>query len=404
MRNPDELRTALTELERHAPRAQVVLRDVGHRAAVRRRRRVSGIVAVTAGAAAVAVAIALSAPATPQQPGQHATAAGQPACHPAAHPAKVKLTARAVLLTAAVNAAKATATGRYWVVAEKTMLLLGAGPHAHPYNIADYSSSQNWAPRSASLRSWIITRDGGARPATPADRAAWRLAGSPDSWAIGGGFKTSGAAAQGFWQPGSGDVGYLGTAVTAATLRSLPASLAGLKAIMRKAARGGEGMFSVGVQLLQDPVTPHIRANVYRVLATLPGVRLTPITTDPLGRSGRGVAMPGNGAEEVLVISPATGELLSDEFVVTTPGLGTDVSAYTAAHNGCRVYQSIGLSKAQERKAAGGLTEAQCAPFGFFGITFHGQVESYNVYTREGWTNASPTLPATQVGPGQGPG
>jgi hypothetical protein len=399
MRNEEDLRAALSTLEQHAPRAATVLHDIGRQTARRRRRRASGLVAVAAGSAAVAVAVALTVSATPASAptaARHTPKAGGAP--------KVALTARDILLTAAVNAAKAPAVGKYWVVSTKVMLLLGVGTSAHPYNIADYSTQQNWDPRSARLKGWIITKDDGARLATPADRAAWRLAGAPTSWKMGGGFSTSGSAAQAWSQPGGGTVGYLGGAVTAARLRALPRSEARLKAIMRKAARGGEGMFNVGVQLLQDPVRPQVRANVYRILAGLRRVRLTGITADPLGRSGRGVALPGNGTEQVIVISPGTGELLSDEFVVTTPGRRTGADGYLLSHQGCHVYQSIGLSKAAERKVAGGLTRAQCARFGFFGVEYPGQIQSYDAYTRLGWTNASPALPAEQLGPGDGKG
>jgi hypothetical protein len=398
MTNEEDLRAALSRLEQHAPTAAAVLHDIGRRAARRRRRRASGLVAVAAGAAAVAVVVAMSVSATPASA---PTAARH--IQKVDGPPKVRLTARDVLLTAAVSAAKAPTAGRYWVVSMKSMMVLGVGTVAHPYNIADRSTQQNWDPRSARLKGWIITKDDGARAATPADRAAWRLTGAPASWKLGGGFSTSGSAAQAWAQPASGTVGYLGGAVTAARLRALPRSEARLRAIMRKAARGGEGMFDVGVQLLQDPVAPQVRANVYRILAGLRRVQLTGITQDPLGRSGRGVALPGNGTEEVIVISPATGELLSDEFVVTTPGRTTGVDGYSSAHQRCQIYRMTGLSKAAQRKSAH-LTRAQCARFGFFGVQYQGQIESYNAYNREGWTNASPTLPAEQLGPGDGKG
>ena len=59
-------------------------------------------------------------------------------------------------------------------------------------------------------------------------------------------------------------------------------------------------MFGVYDQLLKlDPITPQVRAAVFTDLARLPGVRSIGQVTDPLGRTGYGIALgPGPAGQE----------------------------------------------------------------------------------------------------------
>ncbi len=61
-------------------------------------------------------------------------------------------------------------------------------------------------------------------------------------------------------------------------------------------------------QLLSTPVTPAVRAALYRAAAGLRGVRYDGGTHDPLGRPGVAVSVPGGVR---MVFNPATGTLLS---------------------------------------------------------------------------------------------
>jgi hypothetical protein len=152
------------------------------------------------------------------------------------------------------------------------------------------------------------------------------------------------------------------TFMTAAQFQALPASTAGLEAAIRHAinddpmtanpgtneipepswvawlqqfppfkpgtAAESRLIFAVCLDLLdRDPVTPQVRAAAFRVIATLPGIRLQGRVTDPLGRTGYGVTMPGayrlegpppgDSHQLRVAIDPATGALLATESVST---------------------------------------------------------------------------------------
>jgi hypothetical protein len=317
------------------------------------------------------------------------------------------------------------------VVREQITQLQAAGTAAHPYNIAERTSTQQWDPRSASRRSWYISKDTGATPATPADLTAWRAAGSPASWHIGGlrygqdeqTFTMSPAAAQAWWQTGDNALGDLGrTPATLAVLQALPSDQARLDAVIRRDAlteTGGAAtsslasdMFDTGVWLLTEPVTPQVRAAVYRVIAGLPGVRSVGLTTRQPGWPGDGVSIQGGGGEEeVIVVAPSTGQLLSDETVVTTAGR----TRVQNDSSNCGLPQRLArktFSRAQWAKVLKLVPSAAvCARLARdgsryvqYGTQYQGQVTSSYTVRRAGWTNASPSLPAAQFGPGNGEG
>jgi hypothetical protein len=375
---------------------------------------------VTAAVAAVAVTLAATGPVAPQKPPNRPSGS--------AAPGRV-LSARDILLTAAVSAAKARATGRYWVVADQQMRLQPAGTAAHPYDIAVRARTQAWYPRSADRRYWYIVTDRGARPATPADRAAWRAAGSPRSWRFGGlrygkaaqRFTMSPSPAQAYWQPRDQALGFLGNArATFARLQGLPSGQARLRAVIWRAAGVGHAatpaaaaeVFGEGVWFLTQPVTPRVRASVYKVIAGLPGVRSAGPVTDPRGRRGYGVAMPvGGGEKEVIVVSPSTGALLADELVVATPGRAR-VEQWASDCGWPHMLSLKGLSKAQKARVLKAMpSSAVCARLARdgsryvqYGSRYQGQITRYDAYTKVGWTNASPHLPAVQSGPGSARG
>jgi hypothetical protein len=64
------------------------------------------------------------------------------------------------------------------------------------------------------------------------------------------------------------------------------------------------------IMLLESAnTTPQLRAGLWAVLATAPGVRPAPEARDPLGRPGTAVAIPGIGATFTVVYDPDTSEL-----------------------------------------------------------------------------------------------
>jgi hypothetical protein len=362
----------------------------------------------------------------PGQPGQP----GRPGQQPAV------LSARQILLTAAINAAKAPAAGRYWRVEDINGALSAAGPNGHPYAVDQrYSPEVTWDASAPDVRSWMLPSTGyTTSPATPGAAAAWRADGSPA-------LPATHDKQQAWWQNGGG-IGYFGNeSPTFAQFQALPSNPAGLAAAASKVAEqqqklapvpGNDGhsirvwqyggpsptlsqdMFGVYVQLLKwDPVTPRVRAAVFTDLSRLPGVRSVGQVTDPLGRVGSGIAMSSpNGAagsEEVLVIDPGSGALLADEDVITTVPAGaasaasgavpgpTSCPAATAVQwngsclSGARIVRVNGRNEL--RLDAGGTGVLRRVALGPRLALAPGQVEDYDVMVSAGWTNASPQLP-----------
>jgi hypothetical protein len=368
-------------------------------------------VAITAGAAVLAGI--LVAPGT----GTHQARAAAPAP-----------SARAILLAAAAKAAAASSAGQYWRVETVSASVSAAGPDAHPFAVEQrWSPSVSWDARSPSQRSWTLPAAGYTTvPATAGARAAWLADGSPA-------LPAASSPQQAWWQTGGG-VGYFGnSSPTLAQFQALPSSPAGLAAAVRNAAlrqqETGERairafgslpglsqfMFGIYVQLLKwDPITPQVRAAVFRDIATLPGVRSVGKITDPLGRSGYGIAMTapepaaGSGEEEVLVISPGSGSLLADEYLAVGPGPATGTHAVGAVPGltACPAGAAPGPSPnacqgGVSRPQPGGLVPVREVGGGIARTSLPGPrlalpagtVVSYDAILSAGWTNASPQLP-----------
>jgi hypothetical protein len=307
----------------------------------RRLALAGGGTAVLAGAAAAAVLIATAGTGAPQ-PG-HA-AAGH-----AAGPAGTAPSAQDVLLTAARQSGSApAAAGRYWVTRTVSGTNLAVGTAGHRYVITDRGRDEQWTARAAGRPSAYISQSLGARPASAADTAAWRQAGSPRSWLIavtkpGAGrarLKISAAAGKPFGNPANvGDkVFAIGNSnVSMRQLRRLPATPAGLKKLLLRyfAAPGATGgdlpsgatawLWQTGTGMVTDmPLSPAQRAAAYRMLAALPGVRSLGRVTDPAGRRGTAVALTSRtsaaGTEaSVLIVDPRTGLPLASEVRVVRP-------------------------------------------------------------------------------------
>jgi hypothetical protein len=73
-------------------------------------------------------------------------------------------------------------------------------------------------------------------------------------------------------------------------------------------------MFDTAVSLLAGPVSPGVRGALYRLIATLPGLRYDGEVRDALGRLGAAVSI-GRGRDMArITFDPATGELLSNSL------------------------------------------------------------------------------------------
>ena len=76
----------------------------------------------------------------------------------------------------------------------------------------------------------------------------------------------------------------------------------------------GELFTNVGDMLRETNAPPAIRAALYNAAALIPGVKLVGTVTDPLGRSGLGIAFYTNGTPtSELIFDQQTSELLAEE-------------------------------------------------------------------------------------------
>ena len=222
----------------------------------------------------------------------------------------------AILLTAARQVAKATqpAAERYWVTSAIAGNYLRVGPAADPYLLLDESQVQSWAARSPKDGSPDFAKQLGAAPVSAADRAAWQRDGSPTSWNYVG--QSDGLAdAQGYTSGvlrslsmagdpmSSLDASYGaqqfpigGKSLTLAQLQALPADPAALKKlILGGGVAPGESpsaflLDGVLTPILEMPVTPSVRAALYKMLAAMPGIQSLGEVTDPAGQQGEAVS------------------------------------------------------------------------------------------------------------------
>jgi hypothetical protein len=265
--------------------------------------------------------------------------------------------AQAFLLAAATQLAQApVSTGRYWCTQGVSAQLDAIGPggmeltppgggKAQPaspasdyrYSILDRQlmDACNQAGSTAIVGGYL--QELGARPATAADAAAWRKAGSPQwlGWYAKGAVIPDHASAR---QPTSKPAGPaeppLPSDPSPAQVRAYLLDNR-IDARIPKNALNGQ-LFSQALALLENPVSPAVRAADFQLLASIPGVQMRQGVKDPLGRTGTALWL-GNDLDEgmitMTIIDPATGMVLAYDFLTPQPGWvyapGT-VQAYTA--------------------------------------------------------------------------
>jgi hypothetical protein len=356
--------------------------------------------ALTAAGTAVAIVLSVTPPAGPAT-GPRAINRHHSPTRPTRH-----LTAREILLTAAAHVASGPVIGKYWRVQMIGGLLVPAGTTAHPYDLALRTYADQWNPRLAGQRFWQITRQLGARPASPADAGAWRAAGSPTSWHSGqqpvsypGGYPvqwnnplaatTAASPRSASWQVSDGTVGFVEgdlAGLTAAQFRQVSTRPRQVKALLRRYALRAhchypgcstvdQLVWAEALMLLQDPVSAPVRSATFKVMAGLPGVRLIGPMADPLGRRGYAIApgrqYPNPGPRDfnpinVVMIDPHTGTLLATAQLAPMPS-----TVHCLAFN----------------------ARNQCVGSSYIGRSYPGQIDDYVAVISEGWTNASPQLP-----------
>lgn len=247
--------------------------------------------------------------------------------------------ARQVLLVAAERAAlQGDGTDRYWHLTSQ----LGNRYDVGGYFVLGRTEIEEWLPTFTGGKAVRCGTPLGAEPASDADVAAWKAAGSPSTWTSrpsggepGGrelaavpGQRTCGGGPERAYRLGGADL-------TPAQVQELPADPAALKEMIlssdaaRRTAEGhqpqdlgrhqSEVLFSAAVELLlRLPVSAPIRSAAYTMLADLPGVTMSAQATDQLGRPGAGVEYTYGEADGTdrttrLIVDLATGAILAEE-------------------------------------------------------------------------------------------
>lgn len=259
-------------------------------------------------------------------------------------------------------------SGKYWLSTWEEGQLLQVGQQGAEYAIMGRYSNRQWYSNKDSFNVFE-TRWAGAEPASDADKAAWKKAGSPSSWPIDQGpgcppdpnasYTVDAASTSrvsrsddGAGKGGNGKLTpvkepsqfrVLGEYLTAEQIRALPSDPAALKqwliGVIQKqnlphktVVELGESLFA-GVQnlLFFNPITPQVRAAAYKVLAGMPGVTSLGAVKDGEGRNGVAVAITSNDTAQEqradsggpyavsIVFSPDTGDTLSFETRVLKP-------------------------------------------------------------------------------------
>ena len=410
-RRPDRARAA--EIAAAGPAGHSpVNRPARARRVLKRPLLTAGVAVMAAGVAAAVLVSALPGAPAPTATGAAPAAARAP--RPSGRAAQ-PMTAREVLLAAAAHVARGPVTGRYWRVTMIGGVTVPGGTAAHPYDISLRTYADQWNPSSAGRKAWLITRQLGARPAAPADAAAWRAAGSPSTWRSGrpassypAGYPVEwngplaatarASARSATWQLSDGTVGFVEgdlAGLNAAQFGRMPTRPRRVEAILRRYARHArcgnpdcstvhQLMWAEALMLLQNPVSAPVRSATFKVMAGLPGVRLIGKMTDPLGRPGYAIA-PGPqdpnaysshfNPTKVVMINPQNGSLLATAEIGPMP---------RTLH--CLSFDS----------------RNRCTGPAYDGRSYTGQVDDYAAIRSEGWTNASPVLPPPSRRSGNG--
>ncbi|MDX3075625.1 CU044_5270 family protein [Streptomyces sp. MI02-7b] len=252
------------------------------------------------------------------------------------------------LLSAARKAESSASEGTYWQTTTRSEHLEVTEAKGQVFAVRS-TSTDEWSvgvrPGTASLM--VSGLESATGPRTAADTARWHAAGSPRTVEVGIG-KAAGTGKIMFTMgTGRGPMVMRTNVddkiyavgpnnVTYKDLRALPSTSGALSRYLERlhaqdnGADTGAGnrsawMLRQAANLVTMPVKPGVRAAAYRVMADLPGVRVTGRVTDPLGRAGVGVDFPVSyrtplgTTRERLVVDPSTGAMLSDEVVLLEP-------------------------------------------------------------------------------------
>ncbi|MFB4302112.1 hypothetical protein [Actinomadura sp. NTSP31] len=325
-------------------------------------------------------------------------ATGQGAPEPRKAPSGVDLNKQAVL-AAAAKAALAP-TGKYWYTDQIQGQSYIVRPKTGAYAIVGaHSETFEWSGVRSGLGTAFFGRDIPSRPLTPADERLWRKAGAPSkfrvwsndhyytydrhssSWEVddpdprGGGTFLDGMTVEELQnlptdparlaamffkpQPSRDELAKKnieallakenakpvpkdrgGRAERASRIKELEKALGRVgKRLERTPSEGArEKVLQAEDLMMGAPLPPAVRAGLMRALAAQPGVRAIGSVTDPLGRTGVGLAVDEGttsvtgefgepaaergsyASREEIMFDPRTGELLGGRDVLTRPG------------------------------------------------------------------------------------
>ena len=291
------------------------------------RLRLAGV-----GLGAVAAAAAVAVVATSGAPVDHRPVAGGP------------VTARQILLTAATQAEQAV-SGRYW----HSHTIIGQGyPVSGGYSILGARMEiDQWTASRPADDNVYFSRFAGAIPETASDQAAWKRAGSPSKWTVFSG----GHYIPQTTQPAAWDRSVLTPAQRAAMAKPMkngcrqqcpgmtmteqqgkalaadPQKLSAL--VFPTTGKGGKSVTSGDIMsafgfLAGQPVSADVRAEVFRLLAKVPGIRAIGHVKDSEGRTAVALAAPSQDGDTAvdteLLLDPASYQILGTQDVVVQAG------------------------------------------------------------------------------------
>ncbi|MDG9712164.1 CU044_5270 family protein [Streptomyces sp. DH10] len=295
------------------------------------------------GAVATVAASAIVVGTLVQQDSRGSTSA-QPGTRPPSATA-TGLDGRMELLGVAKAAEASAAEGTYWQVTTRAENVDVAGEPGRYFAVRS-TETQEWSVGvRPGTRSLMVTGlDAETEPRTAADEERWRAAGSPRQVVsparADGGVRTAFTIGTGrptvMRTDNDNKIYALGPdSVSYQDLRQLPTESAQLRRQFQRlyerdggAEHSGDRtawMLRQAANLITMPVKPGTRAAAYRLLADLPGIRVQGSATDPLGREGIGIALPGKAetplgsVEQRLVVDPSTGALLAEVSVLAEP-------------------------------------------------------------------------------------
>ncbi|MBA9002448.1 CU044_5270 family protein [Thermomonospora cellulosilytica] len=318
------------------------------RSRARRRLRVRPMWGLGLVSAATAAAVAFPVIAGPggTEPG-----GADPVRRPGAGTTQTVVNARTVLLAAADGARRQPErSGRYWHTRTRYGVLEQVGPAGNRYAVLHQYQHDVWTPRAVDDEGWFRAEDLGAKPATPADEAAWRKDGRPTSWSTapvpkGGGRDTAASLARDLEMHPKDSAFAHATGrpsdapddlnITQRELDRTPADPARLRALLLSHPLGeaddGDNtdaeLFETAAGILMSrPLSPDKRAAFYRMLADIKGVTAVDGVKDATGRPGTALKMRQTGREGAyeihFVVDRTTGAGLAKEIRYLEPKAG----------------------------------------------------------------------------------